>query len=294
MQYEYDVSKRPLMYFQDVMVAYNKRPAKPRVPSLGQIFSGLGDKGYALYSTCLMVRLSPTYVKTINVLGLYFPFGWILPSDLINQLGDYSYNGENRFGPLLIPSELRYQGAPIAKRPITTLNPDAPAIQAYISNGDSWSTDGQTYPKIISPSDDAFRKRLLFVAEGLTGIGREGHNNSQNRLKTTFEYQCLPLDKARDINGQYVMLDPKTGARTLSDTLKGTEEQKIDIDMAIKVDSSGAIEKFAITAGIFTAIAIIVIAFSFVVRYIMNRQGTVDGAAAAKAIIQDAAVVSAK
>lgn len=90
------------------------------------------------------------------------------------------------------------------------------------------------------------------------------------------------------------MLDPKTGARTLSDTLKGTEEQKIDIDMAIKVDSSGAIEKFAITAGIFTAIAIIVIAFSFVVRYIMNRQGTVDGAAAAKAIIQDAAVVSAK
>jgi hypothetical protein len=270
-KYGYSNKEKPLMYFTDILMPINERPAKPRVESLGEVFSGLGDSGYALYSSCILLRMSQTKVQTKNILGLYFPFGWILPTDIIKQLGDFTYQDSNRYAPLYLPSDIRDMGAPVAK--VQPNGKTAPAINAYIANADTWSTNGQTYPQIISANSVDFTKRLLFVKRGLLGLDKI--NEFQKLPKTTFEYQCLPLDKAKDINGTYVLLDPATGKRSLYDTLQGTDEQKKDLEMTTKVDSSNAIEKFAITAGIVVAIILVLLVFSFVVKYIMakNRQG---------------------
>ena len=277
--YSYNINNLPSLYFGQIVMSSSDRPARPSVQSLGALFDAMNDKGYALFSSCILLRESPSRAITRSILGLYFPSGWVLPTDLIKALGDYTYGNSNTYGEFFIPSVAR-SGYPVAKvQPTVDQMNTIAGRQQYINDSNNtWSHNGQTYVQIINPIDINFRKRLLFVNKGLTGIG-EMNTLSANRLKTTSEYKCLPLDRALDINGQYVMLDPKTGTRALADTLQGTTDQKMDIEITKNVDASGAIEKFAIVAGSIIAFIVVILAFSLIVRYLLsrNRQGLSAG-----------------
>ncbi len=253
------------MYFEDAVAEPSARPAVPRVTSLQAIFSDMGETGYVMYSSCLLLRDSATTTKSMNVVGLYFPSGWILPKALIERLGDYTYNNGNMYAQIYIPTTLR------GNRPIAKRQPDAIGsnIPAYITDGNTWSTDGTTFTYTITANSEQFTQRFRYISRGLIGLA-----NSQKRLKTTLDYQCLPLDKMKDVNGQYVMLDPATGKRSLEDTMKGTPNQQKELELTLKVDTSKSFEKAAMWIGIICAIIFVLVVVSFVIRYFLVRQGS--------------------
>jgi hypothetical protein len=261
------------MFFTDLAAAAAQRPARPRIRSLQSIFNNIPINSYFYYSSCILTRSSPTATRSMSYMGLYFPLGWVLPKAIIELIGNYNYENSSRYAPFYIPNVMR-QSYPIAK--IQYNSNISPAT--YAANADTWSTNGQTYTQIISLNSDLFIKRIRVVAKGLIGIGSDG-GAGQNRLKTTFEYQCLPLNAVKDVDGSNVLLDPATGKRSLADAITGTPEQAKDWNLTFKANTSG-IETYAITAGAIAGVLFILIGCSFLFRYVMSRQGTPEGAAA--------------
>ncbi len=258
-------SPKAQMYFEDTYNATVPRAdiaiLKPRVSSIGDLFGELARPAYVTYISCIPLRSNVNAMTTTNILGAYFPAGWILPDKLIKNCGNYNYN--NSFAPLFIPAVIR-NGYPTALR----IPPPIPAEQ-WIGSIDNWSAYGQTYSNTLSVSDASFTKRFLWVAGGLAK-GFAGADPNAARLKTTIEYQCVPLDRMKDIDGNYVLLDPKTGARTLKETLAGTPDQQIELAMAINMDGKNNIKSVAILMGVISAVIVLFVGISLIVKNCLN------------------------
>lgn len=268
-------SPKAQMYFEDTYAATTAGTVeRPRTASIGDLFAELATPAYATYISCIPLRSTPNTMTTMSILGAYFPAGWILPEKLIKDCGNYTY--KNSFAPLFIPAVAR-NSYPTALR--IPPPPTTPAEQ-WIENIDNWSPYGRTYSNTISVSDGQFTKRFLWISAGLTAIQDA---TSDSRLKTTIEYQCVPLDRMKDIDGNYVLLDPKTGARTLKETLTSTPDQKIELALTANLDAEKSIRTFAIIIGVLTAVVVLFVGISFGMKYLLKRPSDMIAAAAAVA-----------
>lgn len=253
--------------------------ARPSITSLRDIFEDFrGDTGYVQTSTCLQVRIIDSSTggyraKRILQVGLYFPSGWILPSDLINKLGEVG-NGTNNnvFARFRLGVGARYSAqTAISETPAT-------GQDTWLTSINSWSPHGLCLiGQPVSVGSAEFVRRFRYAQEGLIYATPGGSGGAQNRLKTTSEYKCLPIDRVKDIDGTNVLLDPATGARTMADALAGTPTQQSDLDLSINPDATSNLEKFAIILGILCAIAVGLVLLSLAVRFVLNRQGTSEG-----------------
>ena len=250
---------------------------KPSIKSLAEIFKDFrSNPGYIQYSTCLQVRTSMNnryQVRQANQVGLYFPSGWILPLQLIESIGGLT-SSQRSYETFRLSRDSRFQ-AEVATSETPATNKDQ-----WITSIANWSPYGQCYKSsAISVGSPEFSIRFAFIKKGL--ISFDQADGTVNRpLKTTFQYRCMPLDQAKDIDGENVLLDPATGKRrTLAETLNPSADsvqgQLLDLD--INPDKQSNIEKFAIVIGVITAIALGLIILSFAVRVVLNRQGTSEG-----------------
>lgn len=277
-------SPKAQMYFEDTynatVHATSQISLRPRVGSLGDLFGELINPAYVTYVSCVTLRSNVSSTTTTSILGAYFPAGWILPESLIKNCGNYNYN--TSFSQIYIPAAIRNSYPTALQIPQPPTSP-AEVIQSWIENINNWSAYGRTFANTISVSDGQFTKRFLWIDAGLS----QGSTNSDpnaGRLKTTIEYQCLPLDRMKDIDGNYVLLDPKTGARTLKDTLTGTPDQKLELALSTNADAQANIRTFAIIIGAITAIIVLFVGLSFAMKYVLKRSDIVSTTAAVVAI----------
>jgi hypothetical protein len=268
------------MYFEDTYNATVPGPTaailKPRVSSLGDIFRELINPAYVTYVSCIPLRSGVSKMTTMSILGTYFPAGWILPEKLIQDCGNYNYN--SAFAQQFIPAAARNSYPPALAIPPPPTTP-ADKINEWISDINHWSPYGRPFSNTISVSDTQFTRRFLWIDAGLSQGSTTADPNA-GRLKTTVEYQCLPLDRIKDIDGNYVLLDPKTGARTLKDTLDGTPDQQIELALSTNTDAQANIRTFAIVIGSITAIIVLFVGISFAMRYVLKRADVATAAAA--------------
>lgn len=264
---------KAVMYFED---AWNTtrgiaETTKPRIESVGELFNNMVSPAYVSYMTCIPVRTEAQVVNTLNVLCAYFPSGWVLPQTLIKSIGDYNYRDRSRYAPFYFPAAIR-GSFPVAAREMPPAN-----YNGWIQDINNWSANGITFSNTISVNAPEFTRRFLWIATGFAGGAA---SSNEKRLKTTIEYQCMPLDRVSDIDGKYVLLDPATGQRTLKDTLEGGDSaQKAELQMAMK--QGDALKTFAIVIGVIAGIAVAFIGLSFASKYIMNRQNVAMAAAGA-------------
>lgn len=251
------------MYFEDVRQATRDRfsdvAQRPRVANVGDLFGELANPGYVTYITCIPIRSAPDKIATLNVLSAYFPAGWILPQGLIEYIGEYNYKDRSRFAQFYFPPISR------ASFPTAIQEPPPSPANSWIQDISNWSDGGQTFGNTISVSDPQFVIRFNWIASGIFTGSTDGN---VKRLKTTLEYQCMPLDRIKDIKGKYVLLDPATGERSLKDALDGGE-RKAEIQMALKQNDS--IKTFAIVIGVIVGFLAGLLILSFAVRYLIKR-----------------------
>lgn len=269
-------SPKATMYFEDIKKAtidrFSDVAQKPRVANVGELFGELANPGYVSYITCIPIRSAPNKIATLNVLAAFFPAGWILPQELIEYIGDYYYKGRSRFAPFFFPPTAR------ASFPTAIQEPPPSPADSWIQDINNWSDGGQTFKNTISVSAPQFVTRFNWIAGGIMSGSTTG---DVKRLKTTMEYQCMPLDRVKDINGKYVLLDPATGERTLKDALDGGE-RKAEIQMALKQGDS--IKTFAIVIGVIAGLVVGVLILSFATRYIIKRPVVETAAALAASV----------
>ena len=277
-------SPKAQMYFQDTynstVPGPNNIAIKPRVSSIGDLFGELINPAYVTYISCVPLRSSVSKMTTTTILGAYFPSGWILHEKLIKDCGNYNYN--NAFSQMFIPQNTRNSYPTAIRIPPP---PTTPALEKWIGDIDNWSAYGRTYSNTISVSDGQFTRRFVWIDAGLSQ-GSTTSDPNAGRLKTTIEYQCLPLDRMKDIDGNYVLLDPKTGARTLKETLTGTPDQRLELAIATNTDAQANIRTFAIVIGSLTAIIVLFVGISFAIKFVLKRA---DTAATAAVVIAAAA-----
>ncbi len=280
-------SPKATMYFEDIKKAtidrFSDVAQKPRVANVGELFGELANPGYVTYITCIPIRSASNKIATLNVLSAFFPAGWILPQELIEYIGEYNYKDRSRFAPFFFPPSAR------ASFPTAIQEPPPSPADSWIQDISNWSDSGQTFKNAISVSAPQFVVRFNWIAAGIMSGSTTG---DVKRLKTTMEYQCMPLDRVKDIDGKYVLLDPATGERTLKDALAGGD-QKAEIAMALKQGT--AIKTFAIVIGVITGLIVGVLFLSFVVRYVIKRpvpetiaQNAINAVANAAAAAQNA------
>lgn len=265
---------KALTYFQGVLdfsrAAAGTGSNKSTITSLSQVFTDLLNPSYALYSTCLTLRTSAKSTASIQVVTAYFPGGWILPKVLIEGLGDYTYNQENKYAPIYIPESCR------GRLPTATSIPpsySSPAYTSWLENISNWSPYGESFTIPVSVSDPAFTKRFLYVSEGL--MARSGGGANQNRLKTTFEYKCMPLDKAKDLDGNYVLLDPATGKRTLKETLESPPSATAaqDLKLTKNDDRLKSLLVFASVIGAIFGFIVVIVGISYLTKFVLRAAG---------------------
>lgn len=288
------MTPKALSYFQDTydfsQNAAGTGPNKSSITSLSQVFADLLVPSYALSATCVTLRTSSKATSSIQVISAYFPGGWILPKALIEGLGDFTFNGENRFAPIYIPAGCRGNLSTATNVPPVG---SSPAYVAWIENISNWSPYGETFVIPVSISDSTFTRRFLYVEEGLVAGGAA---SQQNRLKTTYEYKCMPLDRARDLDGKYVLLDPATGKRTLKETLEAppTGTAAKDLTLTKSDTRTKSLIVFASVIGAIVGLVVVIVGISYLSKYVLRAAGgeTVPLAAAAAATAAATATVT--
>lgn len=283
---------KALSYFQNTydfsQNAAGTGPNKSSITSLSQVFADLLAPSYAVSATCVTLRTSATNTSSIQVITAYFPGGWVLPKALIEGLGDFTFNGENRFAPIYIPAGCRGNLSTATNIPPSE---SSPAYAAWIENINNWSPYGETFTMPVSVSDQSFTRRFLYVEGGLVA---RGVASEQNRLKTTYEYKCMPLDQAKDLDGKYVLLDPATGKRTLKETLEapppGTAAQDLTITKGDTRTKSLVI--FASVIGAIVGFLVVIVGISYLSKYVLRAAGGETVAAATGAAATATAAVT--
>jgi hypothetical protein len=238
----------------------------PKFTSYDEIFNDLATKQYVYYQSCIQLRPPPVNDKWRVVrqqIGVcLFVGGWVIDDfekimkQYIPYIKDFVYvkPARNAFFT--------------AKRLPPMENSDN--VLSFIRSGDNWSSDGIMAGNAISVGEGSFTKRFRWITDGIAGI------KSAKRLKTTLEYQCMPLNKIRDIDGQLVLLDPLTNTRVLKDEIEGTAADKAALAEIEK--SKNAMKNIAAIIGSILALIILLVLGSYIVRAILNRSNTPEGA----------------
>ncbi len=252
---------------------------KTQFPTLDPLFKDLTDKSCVTYVTCVQLRSPPVSgqwnFKSTNIGVVYFPGGWIIRDQNLKLLNTLGGKGKYEFSPFVFPNESRKNWlTPTRTPPLEGSNGEI--IVDFLKNGDNWS-NGMIAGSTISVVDQNFPKRFQFIADGVAVGATAG------RLKTTSEYQCLPLNKVKDIQGKNVLLDPATGRRLLKDELEMSAEERAALEAAQK--SGSAATTFAIVVGSILAAIVLIVGASFIVRLLLKRANTQAGIQA----IQEAA-----
>lgn len=248
-----------------------RAPSKSKFPSMSSLFADLTNTAAAMYMSCISLRppqINKKWVmKSTNIGVLYFPGGWIIQDQSI-------FAGLQGVGPYILPAESRMNYLTAVGDPPIIGSSDN-VIYNFLVEGKNWSSEGLLRGNVVSTGDALkFTKIFKWMDDAIQGI-----KESEKRLKSTFEYQCLPLDKVKDIKGNMVLLDPATGVRTLADTLQGSTQEEKDALKATQKSGSAA-TTFAIILGSIVAILIVLIGGSYIVRWILKRRNTVEGQAA--------------
>lgn len=250
----------------------------PKYPSLSTLFNDITDKAAVFYMSCIQLRPPPKAgkwtMKRMTAATLYYPGGLILSDQkLLWALGG---KGQMSFSPYVLPAECRNQFlTPIRQAPFANSSPED--VQKFIMEGTNWSSEGELRGNMISVAATDFTRRFKWIENAVSGM------TATARLKTTVEYQCLPLDRVKDIQGSNVLLDPTTGARSLKDTLALSPEEQAAA--AAAKNSASAAVTFAIVIGSICAFLVLIVGGSYLVRYLLKRVDTPEG----MGIINDAA-----
>ena len=249
---------------------------KTQFPTMDSIFKDLSDKACVTYITCLQLRSPPVNgqwkLNSANVDVVYFPGGWIIRNQ--NEKLLWTLGGKTRweFSQYFLPKEARSSFLTAVRTPpLEGANQNI--VVEFLKDGNNWS-DGKLIGSTISVADSNFPKRFHWINDGVAV------STSDGRLKTTVDYQCLPLNKVKDIQGKYVLMDPLTGSRTLKDELELSPEEKAALEAA--QTSGSAATTFAIIIGSILAAIIVIVAGSYIVRLIAKRVGTEAGIQAVK------------
>lgn len=242
----------------------------PKYPSLSTLFNDLTDKAAVFYMSCIQLRPPPQagkwLMKRMTAATLYYPGGLIISDQKIL----WALGGKNKleFSPYILPAECRNKFlTPIRQPPLANSSPED--VQKFIMEGTNWSSEGELRANMISVAATDFTRRFKWIENAVSGM------TGTKRLKTTVEYQCLPLDKVKDIQGSNVLLDPATGTRSLKDTLEPTADEQAAA-LAAKKSSSAAIT-FAIVIGSICAFLVLIVGGSYIVRYLLKRVDTPEG-----------------
>ncbi len=249
---------------------------KTQFPTLDPLFKDLTDKACISYITCVQLRSPPVSgqwnFKSTNIGVVYFPGGWIVRDQNVKLLWTLGGKGKFEFSPYVIPDESRKSWLSPTRIPPLE-GSDGETVSDFLKDGDNWS-NGLIAGSTISVVDTNFPKRFQWISDGIAVGATAG------RLKTTSEYQCLPLNKVKDIQGKNVLMDPATGKRTLKDTLEMSAEERAALEAAGK--SGSAATTFAIIIGSIFAAIILVVGASYISRSLLKRVNTQAGVEAIK------------
>ncbi len=230
-----------------------------KYPSYNELFNSLTIKDYVYYQSCIQLRPPPqgnTWRLFSQSIGVCYFVGGLVIDDFDTIISDYSQLIKKfAFDPT---ARNNYYTA--KKLPALSNNADT---LAFIKDGDNWSSDGLMYGSVISTGATEFTTRFRWIKEGIAGI------KASKRLKTTLEYQCLPINKIRDIDGQLVLLDPKTGTRSLKEEIDGTDADKAALEELEK--SKTSMRNIAIILGSITALIVLFVGGSYIVNWLLNR-----------------------
>ncbi len=249
---------------------------KTQFPTMDPLFKDLTNKACVTYITCVQLRAPPVNdkwnIKSTNIGVVYFPGGWIIRDQNVKLLWTLGGKGKFEFSPFALPAESRKSWLTVARTPPLE-GTEAQYVNEFLREGDNWSL-GVMAGSTISVADSAFPKRFQWISDGVA-IGL-----TENRLKTTSDYQCLPLNKVKDVKGKYVLMDPGTGRRTLKDELELSAEERAALEAAEK--SGSAATTFAIIVGSILAGILLIVGASFLVRFLLKRVNTQAGVEAVK------------
>lgn len=251
-----------------------------KFPSYNDLFNALASKNYVYYQSCIQLRPPPqgnTWRLFSQSIGVCYFVGGLVIDDFNSIISDYA--------PLI--RDFRFDATArnsffTAKRlPATTTNAET---LEFIKNGNNWSADGEIEGSTISVGDPAFTKRFRWISEGIAGI------KNTARLKNTLEYQCMPINKIRDIDGQLVLLDPLTGTRALKEEIDGSEADKAALADIEK--SKNSMKNIAAFIGSVCATIVLLVGGSFLIRWILNRVNTNSGKEAVAAAAVSLAAIN--
>jgi hypothetical protein len=255
----------------------------PKFTSYDLLFNDLASKQYVYYQSCIQLRPPPkgdNWTLVRQQIGVcLFVGGWIIDDfdtimeKYIPYIKPYKYVKQARNGYFT------------AKRLPPMENSDN--VLEFIRGGDNWSIEGELAGNALSVGEPSFVKRFRWIKDGVAGL------KTAERLKTTLEYQCMPLNKLRDIDGQLVLLDPLTNTRALKEEIDGSAEDKAAL--AEIEAGKNSMRNIFIFLGSLAAIIVLLVGGSFLVRALLNRSNTPEGveSIAAAAVAMGAAAKAA-
>ncbi len=178
---------------------------KPLTPEV--FMTSLPDSPRSIsYTTCIETLSGNLSIKVILFLN-----GYCVSADLAKAYADYLKALENQTSTVIptyrIGPSLR-GGADTFRKIMTS---DGKLVVAdQNSEGYVRSTD-------IGTNTQEFKQRMRSSTEKPTSVGAKASVSRANR--TLQNFKCIPLDQAKDIKGNYVLVDPATGERTLDQEL---------------------------------------------------------------------------
>ncbi len=243
----------------------------PKFTSYDTLFNDMANKQYVYYQSCITLRPPPVNdrwtVRRQQIGVCLFVGGWVV--DDFNTIMKQYIPYINVFRYI---QKARKNYFTAKRLPPVEGSKD---VLDFIRGGDNWSPEGEIGGNSISVGDVNFTKRFRWISEGIAGV------KTAKRLKSTLEYQCVPLNKLRDVDGQLVLLDPLTGTRALKDELDGSAAEKAQLDEIGK--SKNSMRNIAIILGSLAAFIVLMVGGSFLVRALLNRSNTPEGLEAIRA-----------
>ncbi len=250
-------------------------------PAYNELFNALSSSEYLYYQTCIQLRPPPKggkwslYTQSIGVClfvgGLVIDDFNTLITGYVPLISDFRYH-----------TDARNNYFTAKKLPPTVNNAQ---LLDFVKNGNNWSAEGEMTGTAISTGDPLFTKRFRWIKEGISGL------KVTPRLRTTLEYQCVPINKIRDIDGELVLMDPLTGTRALKEELDGSEADKkalADIEA-----SKNSMTKILYGMGGVAAMIVLIVGGSYLVRAILRRINTKSGEEAVAAAAVAATALAA-
>ena len=254
---------------------------KPYTPEV--FMTSLPDSPRSIsYTTCIETSSGNLSIKVILFLN-----GYCVSVELAKAYADYLKALENQT-PTVIPT---YRIAPSLRGGADTfrkiMTSDGKLVVAdQNSEGYIRSTD-------IGTNTQEFKQRMMSSTEKPTSVGAKASVSRANR--TLQNFKCIPLDQAKDIKGNYVLVDPATGERTLDQELDN-QNKEVNLFKQTSTPPTGGSTNTMTTAfiifGSVLGIAIIIYLLRLLWNY-ASQMGWINLAKAADVAVANAAAAAA-